>query len=219
MYKYRLLNNHYVVEIDNRHYIIDTGCPFSFTFRNDLNMVKINNHFYPLNPSGYTFNIKKTHNLVGFPIDGLLGSDVFGESGLTFYKEKEAEGKVDFASHDINGVMCPIVGMMHAPIININGRNKFVVDTGARYAYGSGNAIAGLKPYGEVDDYNPSLGDLHSPIYHSEIMVNEKRCPIDVCYNSKVASNTPGVFIIGNITTLFEKECCINYREKKIILN
>ena len=51
MYKYKLLNNHYVVEIDNRHYIIDTGYPYSVTFRNDLNVVKVNNHFYSLMPS------------------------------------------------------------------------------------------------------------------------------------------------------------------------
>ena len=76
MYKYRLLNNHYVVEIDNRHYIIDTGYPYSVTFRNDLNVVKVNNHFYSLMPSGYGFDIQKTHNLVGFPVDGLLGNTV-----------------------------------------------------------------------------------------------------------------------------------------------
>ena len=44
MYKYKLLNNHYVVEIDDKHYILDTGYPYSITFRSDLNMVNKNEH-------------------------------------------------------------------------------------------------------------------------------------------------------------------------------
>lgn len=219
MYKYKLLNNHYVVEIDNRHYIIDTGYPYSVTFRNDLNVVKVNNHFYSLMPSGYDFDIQKTHNLVGFPVDGLLGNNVFGESGLTFYKDKNNEGRVDFTAHDIDGTTCPIIGMMIAPIIRVNGDKNFLVDTGARYAYGQRNVFVGLTPFDEVDDYNPRLKDIHSSIYHVEIMLNEKRCPIDVCDNSRVASGIPGIYIVGNITTLFDKECSISFKQRQIIFN
>ena len=219
MYKYKLLNNHYVVEIDNRYYIIDTGSPISVTFRNDLNVVKVNNHFHSLLPSGYMFDIRKTHDLVGFPVDGLLGSDVFIESGITFYKDTKEEGRVDFNSHDIDGITCPIIGMKHAPIIKINNNKKYLVDTGARYAYGQKSVFTNLRPYDEVDDYNPYLGKLHSPIYQVEIVVKEKRCSLDVCDNPRVASSLPDVFIVGNITTLFDKECCINYKEGKIIFN
>ena len=219
MYKYKLLNNHYVVEIDNRHYIIDTGYPYSVTFRNDLNVVKVNNHFYSLMPSGYDFDIQKTHNLVGFPVDGLLGNNVFGESGLTFYKDNNNEGRVDFTAHDIDGTTCPIIGMMIAPIIRVNNNKNFLVDTGARYAYGQRNVFIGLAPFDEVDDYNPRLKVIHAPIYHTEITLNEKRCPLDVCYHPKVASNIPGIYIVGNITTLFDKECSINFKQRKIIFN
>lgn len=221
MYNYKLLNNHYVVEIDGHHYIIDTGYPFSVTFRSDLNMVKVNNRFYPLSPAGYSFNIQRTHQLVGFPVDGLLGLDVFQDTGLTFYKDNENGGRVDFASHDINGIKCPIISLLggYAPIINVNGNKLFLVDTGAKYGYGSRNMFNGLTPYAEVDDYNPTLGELKSPIYHTSIKVKEKECPIDVCYNPRVTFQVPNFLMVGNITTLFNKECCINYREMKIIFN
>ena len=219
MYKYKLLNNHYVVEIDNKHYILDTGYPYSITFRSDLNMVKVNNHFFPLSAPGYRFDIKKTHKLVGYPVDGLLGLDVFGESGFTIYKDNEEGGRIDFASHDIDGIACPMVGMQIAPIINVNNNKFYLVDTGARYAYGSKSVFNGLTPFDEVDDYNPTLGVLHSPIYHTEITIKNKRCPIDVCYNSNVTSLIPNICIVGNITDLFDKECCVNYRDRKIIFN
>ena len=224
MYNYKLLNNHYVVEIDNKHYIIDTGYPVSITFRSDLRMVKVNNRFYPLNPANWAFNIKKTHELVGYPVDGLLGLDVFGETGLTFYKDNENRGRVDFASHDIKGTTCPIVKLHQgfAPMINVNGNKLYLVDTGARYGYGVKGMFNGLISFKEVEDYNPTLQDMVSPIYHTSIKLNEKECPIDVCYNAQATSffyNEPNFLMVGNITTLFDRECCINYREMKIIFN
>ena len=64
--------------------------------------------------------------------------------------------------------------------------------------------------------------DMVSPIYHTSIKLNEKECPIDVCYNAQATSffyNEPNFLMVGNITTLFNRECCINYREMKIIFN
>ena len=219
MYNYKLLNNHYVVEIDNKHYILDTGYPCSITFRNDLNVVKVNNHFFPLSAPGYRFDIKKTHKLVGYPVDGLLGLDVFGDSGFTIYKDNEEGGRIDFASNDIDGITCPMVAMQIAPIIYINNNKFYLVDTGARYAYGTRSICNGKLPFDQVDDYNPHLGDLHSSIYHTEVEIKGKRCPLDVCYNSNVASMIPNIYIVGNITAFFEKECCVNYRDRKIIFN
>ena len=219
MYKYKLLNNHYVVEIDDKHYILDTGYPYSVTFRNDLNMVKVNGRFHALTPPGYRFNIKKTHQLVGYPVDGLIGLDVFGDSGFTIYKDNEEGGRIDFASKDIDGITCPIVAMQIAPVINVNNNKYYLVDTGARYAYGNKSVFTGLTPYDVVNDYNPTLGDLRSPIYHTEIEIKGKRCPLDVCDNSNVTSMIPSIYIVGNITTLFDKECCVNYQKREIILN
>lgn len=219
MYNYKLLNNHYIVEIDNKHYILDTGYPYSITFRSDLNMVKVNGIYHALSAPGYRFDIKKTHKLVGYPVDGLLGLDVFGETGFTIYKDSEEGGHIDFASNDIRGITCPMVGFNIAPIINVNESKLFLVDTGARYAYGNRSVFVGLTPYSEVDDYNPTLGDLHSSIYHTEITIKNKRCQIDVCNNVQVASMISNIYMVGNITTLFEKECCVNYRDRKIIFN
>lgn len=223
MYRYQLSNNHYVVEIDGYHFIIDTGYPYSITFRNDLRSIRINDYDVNLIEPGYRFNIPATHQLVGYPVDGLLGLDAFGQTGLTFYKEDNQGGHVDFASHDIDGDVHHIVALHQgfAPLIKTNDNKMFLVDTGARYSYGVKGMFDGLTPFNVVTDYNPYLGNMRSPIYHVSITLNEKEYHIDVCYNERAVSLTGvnNLLMVGNITDFFQKECCINYRDRKIIFN
>lgn len=219
--KYRLLNNHYVVEIDGYNFVIDTGSPRSYSFRNDLREVQILNNNLKLNPAGYNFDIKKIHKLVGFPVDGLLGKDAFGETGLTFYKENEAGGQVEFASHNIEGASFPIVELLngYGILMQIDNNKLYLVDTGARYGYGASHMFNGLTNFDNVWDYNPMLGDLYSPIYHVDVEINHKKCHASACYNRSVTFPVPNFLMIGNITDFFERECCIDYKNRKVIFN
>ena len=106
-----------------------------------------------------------------------------------------------------------------APIINVNNDKLFIVDTGAMYAYGSENFVKDYAPDVIVEDYNPSLGKLESPLYHTTIEIKGKEYHIDTCYNEKVNFPIPNFLLVGNVTTLFERECCINYKDRVIIFN
>lgn len=221
MYNYKLLNNHYVVEIDGDHYIVDTGSPKSYKFRRDLTGVTIDGVWHGLNVPKPNFSLPKTRKLVGYPVDGLIGADVFGSTGLTIYKDNEEGGRIDFASHNINGSTYPMLALPNgsAPLIQTDNNKLYLVDTGARYGYGSKSMFNGLTSFDTVWDYNPDLQDMYSPIYNVEVEFNNKKCHTTACYNSNVTFPIPNFLMVGNITDLFQKECCINYRERKIIFN
>ena len=223
MYNYKLLNNHYVVEIGEHHFIIDTGFPWSVTFNDRLKRVKVYNKVVELqNPTFFGFDIRKTHKLVGYPVDGLLGADAFRDTGLTIFKDNEEGGRIDFAAHNINGSAYPMVALTNnesTPFIKTDDGKLYLVDTGARYGYGVKEMFNGLTSSNTVWDYNPMLGDLYSTIYNVEVSMNNKKCHTTACYNVRVTFPIPNFLMVGNITDFFEKECCIDYTGRKIIFN
>lgn len=221
MYDYKLLNNHYVVDINGHHFIIDTGAPFSYSFVNGLNEVIINGVGHKLRVPSARFNVRKTHTLVGYPVDGLLGADSFKETGFTIYKDNEEGGRIDFAVNKISGKSYRVLTYANgsAPLIQTDNGKLYLVDTGARYGYGAKEMFNGLSSFATVWDYNPDLGDLNSPIYNVEVAMNNKKCHTTACYNSNVTFHIPNFLMIGNITDFFEKECCFDYQGDRVVLN
>ncbi len=225
-YNYRLLNNHYVVEIDGHHYIIDTGYPVSYSFKYNLNKIVIDGNEHQLYMNDGSFNIAKTTKLVGEEVDGLIGADIFGDTGLTFLKNNGKDGQVVFGIQEVAGRTFPLVFDGHAPKMYVqhNGRNVFYcLDTGARYAYCVSSLVQGLRPFETgVWDYNPHLGDLYSDNYHVSIDIDGRTYQTTCCYNPTVARSFVMAYnflMVGNITDLFCKTCCLNYKEKKIVLD
>ena len=221
MYNYVLINNHYIVNIENKYYILDTGSPFSYSFVNGLDKVFIDGVEHKLGVPGARFSVKKTYDLVGFPVDGLLGSDAFRKTGFTIYKQNKEGGLIDFKANNIKGNAYQILMLANnaAPLIQTDDKKFYLVDTGARYGYGAKEIFKGLTSFGTVWDYNPYLGDLYSPIYNVEVMMNNKKCHTTACYNNNVTFDIPNFLMVGNITDLFEKECCVDYLGKKVVFN
>ena len=72
MYNYHINNNHIIVEIDDKNYLIDTGSPVSFWINNPINGIAINNVKYPLNPKPYNLDINETMKCIGEEVDGFI---------------------------------------------------------------------------------------------------------------------------------------------------
>lgn len=85
MYSYELINNHYVVEIDDQKFLIDTGSPFSFWVSRPIKEITIDGNKYPLQNRPLNFNIDETNNLVGVIVDGFIGMDIISKTSLTIY--------------------------------------------------------------------------------------------------------------------------------------
>ena len=62
---YKLVNNHYIVQIDGKNYLIDTGSPVSFWTNKPINEVVIGDRGYSLKNPPYRFNSEETNALVG----------------------------------------------------------------------------------------------------------------------------------------------------------
>ena len=222
MYKYELINNHYVVEIDGRKFLIDTGAP-SFRINNDVREIIIDGKSYPLGMRPMQMDeeaIKKTIDLVGVPVDGFIGLDLIARTSLTVYKN----GQLEFKTREVEGAKAiplkPGMGLM----IKISSHGidgDMVLDTGAKYGYLDERLIQGLEPYEKnVYDFNPHLRDMHSDMYHVEIEVGGMKKVIDAGYN-KGTLGFPigrGIILIGNITTLFDEVCVIDAERNRLFI-
>ena len=218
LYHYELLNNHYVVDINGKKYLIDTGSHRSFPLNSNARKVAINGKEYPLQTTP-PMNIEKTTKLIGITPDGLIGTDILAKTSLTIYKNGTLEfkaNKIDGRELDIQSVYPLIV---EGSSCGYNG--SFIVDTGAKYGYGLHKVFKNKRPYEYVWDYNPGLGDLSSNIYHLEVSLGGETYPLDVCDNIKVEIGylAPcASFMVGNITTFFKEVVVFDFVRKKLIL-
>ena len=85
MYYYKLINNHYIVDIDGQHFLIDTGCQFSFWVSTPMNEITINGDKYPLQNKPTNFDVNESNNLVGVQADGFIGMDIISKTSLTIF--------------------------------------------------------------------------------------------------------------------------------------
>ena len=216
MYKYELINNHYIITIDGKKFLLDTGCPISFWLRTPIEKLTIDNHSFRLHSKPDVVNVNKVNNLVGIPVDGFVGLDIIMETSLTIYKN----GRIDFASQDIDGVSIPLNTMGYLSFdVGCNLMSgRFIIDTGAKYAYGVKGLFHNKNSFAHISDYNPILGDLDGDLYHIDLVVAGNAKYIDICYNNNVASlaRNMSAIIIGNITTLFEEVIVIDVRRKML---
>ncbi len=217
MYRYKLVNNHYIVDIDDHKYLIDTGSPISFWVSKPIREITINGKNYYLKSRSIDFNVEATNNLVGVEVDGFIGMDIISTTGLTIYKN----GDIEFSVNEIDGKEIPMTtGWPLAINIGCNlMTGKFIIDTGAKYGYG----VSGLfyqQPFNHVHDYNPSLGHLDGDLYHLDIVIGGQKKTIDVCNNQEVAFTLlhMGAIMIGNVSSLYEEACVLDSKKGRLIL-
>ena len=216
MYRYELKNNHYIVEIDNKRFLIDTGWPYSFSF-NNVGHVIIDNQLFPLTTKPSNIGVEETRELVGIVPDGFIGMDIISKLGFTVYKNGELEFKVN--NIDGNEVRMNKSWPLLIPISCNSVNGMFIVDLGAKYGYASKRVLNGSRPIGVVEDYNPMLKHFNSNLFNIEIKIGNQTRYIDVGDSEKVAPTfTNGIIMVGNITTLFDEVCVIDTIKGRLIL-
>ena len=145
MYSYKLINNHYIVNIDGYNFLIDTGSPFSFWISSLNKELTINEKKYYLHNRPSNFDVQSTFNLVGVQLDGFIGMDIISNTGLTIHKDEMMEFKIQ----EIEGK--PIQMSTSWPLYVQIGSNlmsgKFIIDTGAKYGYGVTSLFYKKEPF------------------------------------------------------------------------
>ena len=220
MNNYTLINNHYVVHINNKNYIIDTGSPFTF-LRNEK-YIEINGRPYP--SSNYMDESKyvKTSEFVGINIDGLIGGDILSKTSITIYKN----GQLDFSILETEGDILPIsllgTYVFIECLLDNNRRSTLLIDTGAEYGYGDFSGVFSKNHYlRDIHDYNPTIGEFDSHTYEVCITINNKKYKMELGDSEQVTSWTikrSRSAAVINISQIFEQYLVVDYSRRIIVL-
>lgn len=158
---------HLLVDADGRRYLVDTGAPWSLAA-------------VPLTLGGREFAVQAQDlmgntvvslgELVGTPIDGLIGTDVLGAFDVEISLR---DGRFTFSEE-----LMPMDGGMHAeavqgvPLIEceVGGEPlRMFFDTGAPLSYVSEEHVQGTPLLGEVEDFHPLMGRFTVPTHAVEV--------------------------------------------------
>ncbi len=231
-YNYKLLNNHYVVTIDEKKYLIDTGNPYSFSIDPSLTHVAIDGVVHPLstkNRLDTPYKYRKTIELIGCnKLDGFIGTDIIEKTGLTIYKN----GELEFAIREVEGgVKTKLYSRMILPTwdpyylieASSNGVSGLMtIDLGATVGYAIESVFKGETPYtNDKYDYSPEGGEMYSRMYHQEVEIAGRVRTIDMGYHyfpikqGALTSETP---FVGSVTSFFDEVCVFDTKSKQLIL-
>lgn len=219
---YILLNNHYIVKIDNYYYLLDTGSDKSYTYNPNNKYVEINGHNYPLHEIYVGSEMEEMTNLIGIRVDGLIGMDIISKTSLSIYKN----GIICFEAKYMGGTKVRMLNYGWPIMIKgeSNGiKGNIVLDTGAKYGYGVSELTVGKTPYAHVRDYNPYLKRLISDNYHIDVKLPDQDSkPIDICYNQRVEEKyllPCNAIMITNITNLYNRAIVLNMEIGEVVID
>lgn len=216
-YRYELINNHIIVEIGGGNYLIDTGSPSSFSMGGVPSSVTIDGRRYPLAARDPRVKLEATFSCLGTEVDGFIGLDIVMDTSLTIYKN----GFVDFKVDPIKGVEVP---MSAYPCLSVeaecNGvKTRFVIDTGAKYAYGPKGIFEGLRPFAHIKDYNPHLGFFESYLYHVPVTIGGITKYVPFGNNSRPVGMIGGYGdAVGSVVGLFDEVCVLDAKKGILVL-
>ena len=167
-FKMEIDNGHIVLipKENGKRYIVDTGSPISFS--RIAETLTLRNEEKQLKSDPKMLQTINDNHLLAQEVDGLLGLDILKGNVWEF----------DFASHSIlvNEVAQP--EYEESLPLNISSRTGLsfdlsvrerscqgILDSGAFIPYASSSLVADVAPCGEIDDYHPELGAIHTTLH------------------------------------------------------
>ena len=153
-------------------------------------------------------------------VDGFIGMDIIRQTSLTIYKD----GRIEFRALPEQGhrleMLADPCGLIKLKISCNDYVSAYLVDTGAKYAYGREYLFSGGKPFGHIKDYNPRLGHFESDIYHIYVDFGPIQKTLDIGDSVEVRDDLKATMslIVGNITDLFNEICVIDMQNRVVTL-
>ena len=183
-------NNHLLVTLDGRDWLLDTGGSVSFgstpSIRVDQQEFSLSQGFLGLTPAILS-------EYINAPVAGLLGVDIMNELDVLI----DAPEKTIIFSKDplsCNGSAVPMEEFMGLPIIDatINGIAwRMFFDSGAQLSYFEDKIIKDYPETGTVEDFYPGLGKFHNTNSHGWVIHCSKRISNTMWIAARVAWNDP----------------------------
>ena len=220
-------NGHFIVTVDNKNFIIDTGSPVSYSFTDKPTFVLFGDKHLTFLPFPIKGSAKEIENLVHMPIDGIIGLSTMKElKRMEISKEK---GYVKFGGDSVSdsaGYSIPFEennGVLTIGI-KVNGKDtRVILDTGARIDYLDSSLLNTSNAVRHERDYNPILGHFEVDGYRTTYGIGDQEIETitygatDKLKNYVLSTGIRGVNGVVGLNAIFcvAKEFTIDYESKK----
>ena len=160
---------HLLITVDGRRYLLDTGSPWSL----GCGAVHLAGREFALQATdleGQSWG--SVAELVGTPLDGLIGMDILVEFDLEIAMQA-LSFTVSPTLLNLSGGL-PLQSLQGVPLLEceIAGRPaNLVLDTGAPLSYVGDEYTVGASALGEVADFHPRVGRFRVPTFSVPVRV------------------------------------------------
>ncbi len=166
-----LVDGHLIADLGGR-FLLDTGSPVSFSTTGRANW---GGRDYELPTSALGLDADELANLVGEPLDGLIGGDLLGLHPFTIDLERSV-CRVDEVGSDRDTTELPIRLVLGVPLatLELDGLpTQTCIDTGAKLSYLEAARLAGREAVDETDDFYPGFGTFRTAVYEIALSVDD----------------------------------------------
>jgi hypothetical protein len=159
----QLVDGHLIAVTDGR-FLLDTGSPLSFS-RTGRATWGGQDHALPTGALG--LDADELSDLVGEPLDGLIGGDLLGLHPFTIDLERSvcAVG-APVAGRPTTELSITLVLGVPVATLELDGvPTTTCIDTGAKLSYLEAVRLEGREAVDQADDFYPGFGPFRTPVY------------------------------------------------------
>ena len=171
-------NGHFIVTVEDKNYILDTGSPVSYSFTEKTTFVPFGDKHLTFLPFPLKGAKEEIEELVSIPVHGIIGLSTMKE--LKRMEISKEEGYVMFGGEDISkeeGYSIPFEennGVLTIGI-KVNGKDtRVILDTGARIDYMDPSLLDTSNAISHERDYNPILGHFEVDGYRTTYGIGDQ---------------------------------------------
>ena len=219
-------NGHFIVTIDDKNYILDTGSPVSYSFADRTSFVLFGDKHLTFLPFPLKGVKEEIEELVEMPVSGIIGLSTMKE--LKRLEISKEDGYVKFGGDSVsdsdtysipieesNGVLTTTIKM--------NGKDtRVILDTGARIDYMDPSLLDTTNPVSHERDYNPILGHFEVDGYKTTYGIGDQEietityAATDMLKNYVLSMGIGGVNGVVGLNALLEKVkvCSVDFYDK-----
>ena len=223
-------NGHFIVTVDDKNYILDTGSPVSYSFTDKTTFVPFGKKHLISLPFPLKGVKEEIEELVHMPIDGIIGLSTMKK--LKRMEISKEEGYVKFggdSSSDDSSCSLPFEennGVLTIGL-KVNGKDtRVILDTGARIDYMDPSLLDTSNPISHESDYNPILGHFEVDGYETTYGIGDHEFgtitygATDMLKNYVLSMGMRGVSGVVGLKSILMKErgIAIEYEKNQIIL-
>lgn len=221
-------NGHFIVTIDDKNYILDTGSPVSYSFADKTSFVLFGDKHLTFLPFPLKGVKEEIEELVNMPVSGITGLDTMKE--LKRMEISKEEGYVKFGGDSVSdsiGYSIPFEesnGVLTIGI-KVNGKDtRVILDTGARIDYMDPSLLDTSSAISHERDYNPILGHFEVDGYKTTYGIGDQEIETitygatDMLKNYVLSMGIRGVSGVVGLDAFLEnvKLCILDFENKNV---